>query len=101
MSVQMDTTSIYPYEYFLETQGIDVATGQRDLQNLFGQSSGRYLIELRSIRVGYDIGSGQMPLIYGFGKDRRCFYIRVNMDLSRVREFSVGDFSSLLTTYRT
>ena len=52
MSAQMDTTSIYPYEYFLETQGIDIETGQRDLQNLFSRSGGRYLIQLRSIRVG-------------------------------------------------
>ena len=84
----MDTTSIYQYEYFLETQGIDLATGQRDLRNLFGRSGGQYSIELRSIRVSTTEARAKMLLIYGFEKDRRCFYIRANTDLSRVRKFS-------------
>ena len=83
----MDTSSIYPHGYFLPTQGIDVATGQRDLQSLFGRPGEAYLVELRTIDVGTTSARAKCCWLTGSGQGRSGFYIRASLDLSRVRNF--------------
>jgi hypothetical protein len=84
----MDTSSFYPYRYFLRTQGIDVVKGERDLRSLFGRPGEVYSIELRTIGVGTISALAKMRLIDGFGKGQSGFYVCASLDLPRVRKFS-------------